>query len=619
MIITLVILAIASALFVSGRFRSDIIALCSLIALMVCGILTPEEALSGFSNNVVIMMVGLFVVGGAIFQTGLAKMISSRILKLAGNSELKLFLLVMLVTASIGAFVSNTGTVALMLPIVVSLANNARTNPSRLLMPLAFASSMGGMMTLIGTPPNLIISDTLSHAGYEPLSFFSFTPVGAICIITGTLVLLPLTKWFLSRKEKSDQNAGTGKSLTQLAKEYRLSSNLYRLSVPSDSKALGRTIVDLDVRNVYHLNVLEIRRIDTEQHKFLKTVTQKQASANTIIKSGDVLYVTGNISLVNRFAEDFGLALMDEHSAELASASQKKLEFYNIGIAEILLMSSSKIVNMRVKEAGFRDKFNVNVLGIKRRKEYILNNLGNTVMHSGDVLLVQGAWPDIARLSKDDTEWVVLGQPLEEAQKVTLDYMAPVAAIIMVAMIAMMVFDFIPVAPVTAVMIAAMLMVMTGCFRNVEAAYKTINWETIVLFAAMLPMSLALEKTGVSDYIANALAGGLGTYGPMLMMAGIYFATSLMTMFISNTVTAVLMAPIALQSATQIGVSPVPFLFAVAVAASMCFASPFSTPPNALVMKAGQYTFMDYIKVGLPLQVIMGIVMVIVLPLLFPF
>lgn len=619
MIITLVILAIASALFVSGRFRSDIIALCSLIALMVCGILTPEEALSGFSNNVVIMMVGLFVVGGAIFQTGLAKMISSRILKLAGNSELKLFLLVMLVTASIGAFVSNTGTVALMLPIVVSLANNAGTNPSRLLMPLAFASSMGGMMTLIGTPPNLIISDTLFHAGYEPLSFFSFTPVGAICIITGTLVLLPLTKWFLSRKEKSDQNAGTGKSLTQLAKEYRLSSNLYRLSVPSDSKALGRTIVDLDVRNVYHLNVLEIRRIDTEQHKFLKTVTQKQASANTIIKSGDVLYVTGNISSVNRFAEDFGLELMDEHSAELASASQKKLAFYNIGIAEILLMSSSKIVNMRVKEAGFRDKFNVNVLGIKRRKEYILNNLGNTVMHSGDVLLVQGAWPDIARLSKDDTEWVVLGQPLEEAQKVTLDYMAPVAAIIMVAMIAMMVFDFIPVAPVTAVMIAAMLMVMTGCFRNVEAAYKTINWETIVLFAAMLPMSLALEKTGVSDYIANALAGGLGTYGPMLMMAGIYFATSLMTMFISNTVTAVLMAPIALQSATQIGVSPVPFLFAVAVAASMCFASPFSTPPNALVMKAGQYTFMDYIKVGLPLQVIMGIVMVIVLPLLFPF
>ncbi len=258
-------------------------------------------------------------------------------------------------------------------------------------------------------------------------------------------------------------------------------------------------------------------------------------------------------------------------------------------------------------------------MGIRRKKEYILRELGRERMHSGDVLLVQGAWQDIARISREDSDWVVLGQPLAEAAKVTLDYKAPIAAAIMVLMVAMMVFDFIPVAPVTAVMIAGLLMVLTGCFRNVEAAYKTINWETIVLFAAMLPMSLALEKTGASEYISNSLVSGLGSYGPIVLMAGIYFTTSLMTMFISNTVTAVLMAPIALQSAIQIGVSPVPFLFAVTVAASMCFASPFSTPPNALVMPAGQYTFMDYIKVGLPLQIIMGVVMVFVLPLLFPF
>ena len=201
----------------------------------------------------------------------------------------------------------------------------------------------------------------------------------------------------------------------------------------------------------------------------------------------------------------------------------------------------------------------------------------------------------------------------------TLDYKAPVAGIIMLLMIAMMVFDFIKVEPVTAVLIAAVLMILTGCFRNVEAAYKTINWETIVLFAAMLPMSLALEKTGVSEMISGTLVSGLGSYGPLAVMAGVYFTTSLLTMFISNTVTAVLMAPIALQSAVQIGVSPVPLLFGVTVAASMCFASPFSTPPNALVMPAGQYTFMDYIKVGLPLQIIMGVVMIFVLPLLFPF
>jgi di/tricarboxylate transporter len=619
MVITLIILVVASAFFVSGKVRSDIVALCALLALMISGVLTPEEALSGFSNNVVIMMIGLFVVGGAIFQTGLAKMISSRILKLAGTSEIRLFLLVMLVTGAIGAFVSNTGTVALMLPIVVSMANNAGINSRRLLMPLAFASSMGGMMTLIGTPPNLIINDTIAGAGFGSLSFFSFTPVGLICLAVGILVLLPLTKWFLSKEKLDDTKTVSGKSLHQLAKEYGLSSNLFRLRAVSGSKAVGKTIIEMDVRKVYRLNVLEIRRIESAQHRFLKTVTQKLASADTVIRTGDVLYVRGDMASVNRFVGDMGLELLDEHDSEMTTRKGRSLAFYDIGIAEILLMPSSRIVNQTVKEAGFRDKFNVNVLGIRRKNDYILHDLGEAVIHDGDVLLVQGTWPDIARLSKEDTEWVVLGQPLAEAQKVTLDYKAPVAAVIMVAMIAMMVFDFIPVAPVTAVMIAGMLMVLTGCFRNVEAAYKTINWETIVLFAAMLPMSLALEKTGISTFISETMAGGLGSYGPMALLAGVYFTTSLMTMFISNTVTTVLMAPIALQCAMQIGVSPVSFLFAVTVAASMCFASPFSTPPNALVMRAGQYSFMDYVKVGLPLQLMMGVVMILVLPLLFPF
>lgn len=619
MAITIIILVLSAAFFMSGKVRSDLVALCALVLLILFNILTPEEALSGFSNSVVIMMIGLFVVGGAIFQTGLAKMISSRILKFAGTSELKLFVLIILVTAAIGAFVSNTGTVALMLPIVVSMAMSANINVSRLLMPLAFASSMGGMMTLIGTPPNLVIQNTLTGAGFEPLSFFSFLPVGIVCVIVGTLVLLPLTKWFLSKKGKGESASLSGKSLNQLVKEYGLSNNLFRLRAINDSRLIGKTVIELDIRRKYGLNILEVRRSEASQHKFLKTITQKLASPDTTIWVGDVLYITGDVADVNRFAGDYLLEMIDGHTTEEAVKADNKLDFYDIGIAEIVLMPSSNIINQTVKEAGFRDKFNVNVLGIRRKKEYILQDLGREHMHSGDVLLVQGAWQDIARLSKEDTEWVVLGQPLDEAAKVTLDYKAPVAAAIMVLMVVMMVFDFIPVAPVTAVMIAGLLMVLTGCFRNVEAAYKTINWETIVLFAGMLPMSLALEKTGASEYISNSLVSGLGSYGPIVLMAGIYFTTSLMTMFISNTVTAVLMAPIALQSAIQIGVSPVPFLFAVTVAASMCFASPFSTPPNALVMPAGQYTFMDYIKVGLPLQIIMGVVMVFVLPLLFPF
>lgn len=282
-------------------------------------------------------------------------------------------------------------------------------------------------------------------------------------------------------------------------------------------------------------------------------------------------------------------------------------------------MQDSKIVGRKVKDCGFREKYCLNVIGLRRHGEYKKDGVADMKIMSGDVLLVQGVWNDIARLTSEDEQWVVLGQPLAEAAKVTLDYKAPVAAAVMVAMVVMMVFDFIPVAPVTAVLIAAVLMILTGCFRTVEAAYKTINWESIVLIAAMMPMSVALTNTGASALVSQSLVNAIGTFGPYALLAGIYFTTSLLTMFISNTATAVLMAPIAMSAASSVGIAPHAFLFAVTVAASMCFASPFSTPPNALVMQAGRYTFMDYIRVGLPLQVIMGVVMVFVLPLLFPF
>ena len=619
MIATLIILLISAILFVSGKVRSDLVAICALLALLLCQVLNPTEALSGFSNTTVIMMVGLFIVGGGIFQTGLAKMIGSKVMTLAGNSELRLFLLVMIVTSAIGMFVSNTGTVALMLPIVVSMAAAAGTSSRRLLMPLAFASSMGGMMTLIGTPPNLIVSDTLASAGFGSLGFFSFLPVGLVTLGVGILYLLPATK-MLTAKDKVKDGKNSGKSFKELVKEYGVSDNLFRVHIKShDSKAIGQTVVDLNIYREYGINVLELRR-STGQNRFVRTVNQQLASPDLMLKQNDVLYLSGEPEMIAKFAEDYTLRLLDNHTDEIdGSSSNASLDFFDIGVAEILIMPSSSMINRTIIDAGFRSKFSVNVLGIRRKKEYILNDLGNVKMLSGDVLLVQGAWKDIARMKKESTNWVVLGEPLQEAAKVTLDYKAPVAAAIMVAMIVMMVVDSIPVAPVTSVLLAAVLMVITGCVRSVEAAYKTINWQTIVLFAAMLPMSIALEKTGVSEMISGAIVTGLGASGPRLLLAGIYAATSVMTIFISNTVTAVLMAPIALQCAMQIGVSPVPFMFAVTVAASMCFASPFSTPPNALVMSAGQYTFMDYVKVGLPLQILMGVVMVIVLPLFFPF
>lgn len=621
MITTLIILARSAVFFVNGKLRSDLVALCALVLLIVFNILTPEEALSGFSNPIVIMMVGLFVVGGAIFKTGLAKMISSKILRLAGKSELKLFILIMMVTAFIGAFVSNTGTVALMLPIVVSMAASANISPGRFLMPLAFASSMGGMATLIGTPPNLVVDEVLSNAGFTDLSFFSFTPIGVICVLIGLVVLIPLSKFFLVKKEDGkDTKTTTGHSPKELAKKYQLSDNLYRIQIRPGSRIGGKKLQELNITQAYNLSILEIRRQSSSQGRFLKTVDQSLAGPHTELQENDILYVFGPFEKVNQFAKEQNLELTDTHVSEYVEGAEvEKLSVREIGIAEVLLMPDSKLINKVVKDSGFRDKYSVNILGIQRKGEYILNDIKDIKMHAGDILLIQGTWDSIARMSQKQSQWVVLGQPLEEASKVTLDYKAPVAALIMVLMIAAMVFDFIPIPPVAAVIIAGILMVLTGCFRNVEEAYKTINWESVVLIAAMLPMSLALEKTGASNLISEKLVSGLGDYGPLVLMAGIYFTTSLLTMFISNTATAVLVTPIALQSAIAINVSPYPFLLAVTVGASMCFASPFSTPPNALVMSAGKYTFMDYVKVGLPLQIVMGIVMVFILPLLFPF
>lgn len=608
---TIIILVLSAVFFAMGKVRSDLVALCALVALLLTGILTPQEALSGFSNSVVIMMVGLFVVGGAIVQTGLAKKASGKLMTLAGDSELGLFLLLMVVTAVIGAFVSNTGTVALMMPIVVSLAQKAKMRASRLLMPLAFASSMGGMLTLIGTPPNLVIQEALAENGFEPLKFFSFLPVGIVCIIVGIVVLLPLSKRFLNgSKQRQDGETGKkrAKSLDDLMEEYNLKDNLSVFTVGKLSIANNKTLAELDIHHRYGLTVLEVRRIKQPRSPLMKEVEQRLAGPDTKLTEGDIVYVSGDPIQATKFAADMKLGNTSE-----------ELAFYDIGIAEVVLMHNSRLCGKTLKETGLRCLYNVNAVGVRRGENYITEGLADMTFRQGDIILIQGKWKNISRIADVADGIVVMGQPLEEASRVTLDYKAPLAAAIMLLMILTMVFDFIPVAPVTAVMVAGLLMVITGCIRSVEAAYKTINWESIVLIAAMLPMSVALEKTGASAMVANLLADNLGQASPYALLAGVYFTTSLLTMFISNTATAVLMSPIALTSAAAIGVSPYPMLFAVTLGASMCFASPFSTPPNALVMQAGGYSFMDYIKVGLPLQIIMGLVMIVVLPLIFPF
>ena len=606
MTITLIVLGLTIALFIWGRVRSDIVALSALVVLIIAGILTPAEALAGFSSPVVIMMTGLFVVGGAILQTGLARAAGNRMMGMAGGNETKAFLLVMLTTSAIGAFVSNTGTVALMMPIIVSMAAQGGFSSSRLLMPLAFAGSLGGMLTLIGTPPNLVVSEELERHGFEGLSFFSFLPVGLIVIAIGILFLLPMSKTLI-KKQKGHSRKGDGKSLDDLVEEYQLGDNLYGYRVPAKSGITGQKVIDLDLKSRYGVTILEIRNEKLKALGMVRDVSQSIVSGDSVIEGGDILYVVGNREGMRQMASDYGLRREKGVS----------INFYDIGLAEIVVLPSSKLTNTRIRDSKLRENNRVNILGIRRGEEYIYDDLGDRRLKSGDVLLVQAQWDDLLSLNSENSNWVVLGRPDETIAKATLDYKGSTAAAIMLLMVVLMVTGW--TAPATAVMIAALLTIFTGCFRKVEDAYSTINVESVVLIAAMMPMSTALEKTGVSAMVSSSLVSTLGGLGPYALLAGIYFTTSLLTMFISNTATAVLMAPIAMVAAQQTGVSPYAFLMAVTLGASMCFASPFSTPPNALVMKAGHYTFMDYVRVGLPLQIIIGVAMTFVLPAIWPF
>ena len=503
MFVTIAIVVLSALFFMRGKVRSDLVAVCALLALMISGILTPSEALAGFSNSVVIMMICLFIVGAGIFRTGLAKMVGTRILKLAGNNDDLLFLLVMLVTAFIGTFFSNTGTVAMMMPIVTSMAAVTGKNVRRYLMPMAFASAMG-LFTVISTPPNLVIQEAIIAAGFKPLSFFSFAPIGAVVVIVGVGLL-----FFLSRL------------------------------------------------------------LCVESH--IHTPTAEEA----------VLHVG------------------------------------NYGIAEIFIVPQSPLINHTIQENRFRNSFHVNVLGIRRRDDFIVSEIKNVKLQAGDALLIQGTWDDITALSDRHSDLVLMGNPTKEAAKVTLHKKAPIAALIMGVMVIVMALNIVPA--VTAALSAAILMVATGCLRNMEEAYSSINWHSIILIGAMLPMATAFEKTGVTKFIADSLLNGMGDIGPYMLLAVIYGSASFLTLFLSNTTTAILFTPIALQAAIDMNISPYPLLFGVAVAASMCFASPFSTPPNALVVSAGKYSFKDYVMVGLPLQLAMGVVMVGVVPWIFPF
>ena len=608
MVQVLIILIVTAGLLVWGRIRSDVVALCSMVALVLTGVITPEEGLAGFSNSVVIMIAGLFIVGGAITQTGLARLISNKVLSLAGESDLRLFYLVILVTIIVGLFVSNTGTVAILMPIVVTIAAQSGVDARRLLMPMAFACSISGMMTLIGTPPTLIVHNSLIESGHEGLQFFTTLPVGLVILLICGALLRPLSKLLTRGEESAIDTKRIRKSPEQLSSQYNLLEDLYRLRIEEGSFLRKKTLAELDLTGRFHCSVIGVKGVHLGARATVPT-------AETMLHRGFVLHVNGAYEDVKRLADEACLTFLDDE-LEGQRTFSGRLSFSEYGLAEVVVKHGSRLVGRRISDTDLRQTYGISVVGLQRNRSYITHRLSRATLQEGDMLLLQGTWEDIERLGAQETDLILLGEPATEASKAIISERGPVAAVIIFLMILAMIFNWLP--PVMAVLVADILLILTRCFRSVKDAIGTISWESVILFAAMIPLATAMDNTGLSSMISGGIVSGLGTYGPYAVLAGIMLGTQLLTMFISNTATAVLFAPIALQAASALGVSPIPFMIGVSVAASMCFMSPFSTPPNAMVMSVGKYSFMDYVRVGLPLQVVVIAAMVWLLPLFYP-
>jgi di/tricarboxylate transporter len=598
------VLAAAVALFASDRVRLDWVALLVLLSLLLSGILTVGEALAGFSDPVVLMIAGLFVVGEALVTTGVAHAVGDWLMRVGGGSETRILVLLMVVVAGFGAFMSSTGIVAIFIPIVLGIAARSGIDRRGLLMPLAFAALISGMLTLIATPPNLVINAELNRQGLEPFNFFDFTPFGLAILVLGIVYMLTIGRRLLATDAERAGDADDGTSLEELVRLYGLTGRLHRLRLAGESPLIGQTLADARVRSDFAVIVIGVER----SRRFGIEITP--ALPRTQFKSGDILYVVGGDEPIRHFMEVHTLKRL-----ALETRPMKELTA-ELGLAEVLLGPESGLIGRTIGEAALRTRRQVSVLAVRRKGEPIEASLTDLTLRLGDSLLVAGGWQRIGRLREEKKDFIVLSLPREMAEVAPARRKAPYALAIVALMIVAMTFGL--VANVTAVLIAALALVTLGCL-TMDGSYRVINWPSLVLIAGMLPLATALDKTGGTRVIAEALVDTLGEAGPYGMMAGLFVLTSVLGAFVSNTATAVLMAPIAIGAARLMEVAPHPFLMTVALAASAAFMTPVSSPVNTLVVTPGGYRFGDFVKIGVPMTILTMAATLILVPLIFPF
>ncbi|WP_413732256.1 SLC13 family permease [Sodalis sp. RH20] len=602
----LALLLIAIFLFTTNKVRMDVVALLVIIAFVLSGTVSLPEATAGFSDPNVLLIAAMFVVGEGLVRTGIAYQVGEWLMRVAGKSETRMLILLMITVAALGAIMSSTGVVAIFIPVVLSVSQRMKTSPSRMMMPLSFAALISGMMSLVATPPNMVVNSELVRDGAEGFGFFAVTPVGVVVLALGVGYMLVARYWLGGGEASHEREQWQRRTFRDLIRDYKLTGRARRLALRPGSPLIGQRLDDLRLRDRYGANVVGIER----WRKFRRVMVS--AGGNTELRQRDVLLIDMSASEVDlrQFCSEQQLepmVLRGEYFSEQAR---------DVGMAEVSLIPDSELVGKTLRQVGFRSRYGVNVVGIRRNGEAMAGKLIDEELTLGDILLVIGDWKLIRQLQLKKNNFIVLNLPAEVDDVAPAVSQAPHALFCLALMVAMMLTEEIP-NPIAA-LIACVLMGKFRCI-DMESAYRAIHWPSLILIVGMMPFALALQKTGGVDLVVRLLMDISGGAGAHIMLLSLFILCAVIGLFISNTATAVLMAPIAVAAANEMAVSPYPFAMIIAIAASSAFMTPVSSPVNTLVLGPGGYKFGDFVRIGVPFTLLVMVVSVVLVPILYPF
>ncbi len=590
-IITLVLLGLALVLFATEKLPVDVVGIVLVIALIMTRVLTVQEGMSGFGNDIIITIGGLFILVGGLVHTGIVDVIGRRLHRLAGDNELILTALVMLVAAASAAVLKNTTTTAMFLPVVMGLAVKAKLAPSKLLMPLAFGAILGGSCTLIGTSTNLAVSGAIQRYGQAPLTMFELTKVGLLVFAVGLVYMLVIGRKLLP-------NRGLDESL---ADRYRIREYVSELLVLPHSPIVGKTLAESKITTELELNVLGLIR---DQRRRL-------VRSNTRIEEHDRLIVEGKLPDILRVKEEDGLEIKPDFKL-----NDTDLVDENIRLFELIVMRNSRLVGQSLKSSGFRQRHELTVLAINRHGENFVGKLSEVKLKFGDVLLVQGARIEVEPLVSDG-EMILLEDVSATSARIDKRRWAIAAFLLFLALSLSKIVTGFDIPLAVCVLAGVLLLLATRTVRYNEM-YSLVNFRLLVLIACMMSFGVAMEKTGTDKFLAGLIEANFGQYGPTAVLAGFFVLTVGLTQPMSNQAAALVVLPVAVKTALALGLNPRTFIIAVTFAASFSFITPLE-PACVLVFTPGRYRFMDFVKVGTLLTIVVFVVSMLLVPRFWPF